>query len=90
MTRFESIGVDLQQNAETIQQAKRAFNYSCKLCCQRGLRLDCDSCAIYGAHRTQISFIKAMEEDAKESAQKQNPPKVHHVFLVQVPRCDWT
>lgn len=85
MTRFESIGVDLQQNAETIQQAKRAFNYSCRMCCQRGLHLDCDSCAIYGAHKTQISFIHAMEEDAREEALKRRVPKVFRVVVSQVP-----
>lgn len=50
MTAFEAKGIELQETALTRSQAQSRFEYSCKLCCTRGLRLDCDSCAIKCAH----------------------------------------
>lgn len=63
MTRFESVGVDLQETAVTVEQAKRSFRYSCKLCCEHGLRIKCDSCAIAEANKNRISDL--MEEQAE-------------------------
>lgn len=50
MTFFESKGVEFQMSANTIEQADRMFNYSCQICCNRGLRIDCDRCAICCVH----------------------------------------
>lgn len=41
MTRFEEIGVNRQYEANSIQEATKAFEYSCKCCCSKGIHLDC-------------------------------------------------
>lgn len=46
MTKFEQIGVEFQLEAMTPNQANKALRYSCKVCCSRGMRIDCDRCAI--------------------------------------------
>lgn len=46
MTKFEQVGVDLQCDAMSVRDAVKSFRYSCKVCCLRGMRIDCDRCAI--------------------------------------------
>lgn len=60
-TRFEMKGVELQEFAETIDQAKRLFRYSCTLCAQRGSRVECDRCAIQYAHELKVDLLHSME-----------------------------
>lgn len=62
MTKFEQIGVNYQYEAESKQQANRSFRYSCDCCCQRGMRIDCDRCAIACAHSLVIA---ALEQEGK-------------------------
>lgn len=60
MTKFESIGVELQQEAASKEEAQKRFLTSCKICCQRGLQIDCDKCAIEMAHTITIAAIDAL------------------------------
>lgn len=46
MTKFEQVGVNFQQGALNKHEANRNFRYSCRICCNRGMQIDCDSCAI--------------------------------------------
>lgn len=39
MTKFEQIGVNYQYEAADKASANRSFAYSCKCCCQRGMRI---------------------------------------------------
>lgn len=50
MTAFESRGVELQQSSMSRSQSEKRFEYSCDLCCKRGLRIECDRCAIHVVH----------------------------------------
>jgi len=50
MTAFESRGVELQMECESKSQAEKRFEHSCNLCCKRGLRIECDRCAISVVH----------------------------------------
>jgi hypothetical protein len=55
MTKFEQIGVNYQYEAADKASANRSFAYSCKCCCQRGMRIECDRCAIEIAHSLVIA-----------------------------------
>ena len=50
MTYFESKGVEIQGNCLNEFQARKQFERSCECCCMRGLRINCDSCAVKAAH----------------------------------------
>lgn len=54
MTAFESKGVDIQTSCRNKFQAEKCFEHSCELCCNKGLRIRCDSCAIKCAHERVI------------------------------------
>ena len=51
MTKFEEIGVEIQQSATSKREAQKSFAHSCNICCCRGLHLNCDRCAIAGTHK---------------------------------------
>lgn len=55
MTKFEQVGVNYQNDAETKQEALKAFKHSCYCCCVRGMHLDCGHCAIAMVHNMTIS-----------------------------------
>lgn len=60
MTGFEDRGVQLQHNSRTRIEAQNRFEHSCDLCCNRGLHITCDRCAIRWAHETVISAFDAL------------------------------
>lgn len=62
MTRFEEIGVGFQQNAMSKRDADRSFHSSCRCCCERGMRLNCDRCAIFETHSIMISIFQSREK----------------------------
>ena len=63
MTKFEQVGINFQYDASTKEQAIRSFNISCNICCCKGMRIDCDHCAIAEAH----SLIMASFDVRKEA-----------------------
>ena len=65
MTKFEQVGVNFQYAAETKEQARRSFDYSCTCCCNRGMRIECDRCAIAVAHKNVIAAIDTIEQEIK-------------------------
>lgn len=62
MSRFEMIGCDHQDQAETVAQAKRAFEHSCKLCAERGRYQNCNSCKIARQHDIRVTALEVMAE----------------------------
>jgi hypothetical protein len=64
MTKFEQVGANYQYTANTKEEADRSFRYSCRCCCERGMRIECDRCAIAVAHELVIAAF-----DSKEGAQ---------------------
>lgn len=58
MTKFEQIGVSYQHDAKSKEDANRSFAYSCKCCCQRGMRIECDRCAIEIVHNLVIATFE--------------------------------
>ena len=68
MTRFEEIGVEIQYGATSKRKAQGSFRYSCNVCCNRGMHIDCDRCAIACAHKTVVESFEALEALAKVHA----------------------
>lgn len=57
MTKFEQVGVNYQYDAMTIAEANRSFKYSCDCCCNKGVQISCDKCAIAQAHSLIVSIF---------------------------------
>ena len=68
MTKFEQAGVSYQQNAPTKYAANRSFKISCNICCNRGLRIDCDRCAIANANDLVIAAFDTLHPVTVETA----------------------
>lgn len=58
MTQFEHIGVQNQMDATNIFEANRAFSSSCRFCSERGIRIECDRCAISVVHDRIVAVMK--------------------------------
>ena len=61
MTKFEQVGINLQYAASTIEQANKNFEYSCNCCCNKGMRIDCDRCAISSVHNLVVAYFSDKE-----------------------------
>ena len=46
MTKFEQVGVEVQYDARSTEEASRSVQDSCRVCCERGMHIECDRCAI--------------------------------------------
>jgi len=71
--RFMQKGVELQMDANSWYAAKRAYEYSCLLCCTRGVgAVDCSQCPIRGAMLTNsIVFRKKLTKEDKEWVERE-------------------
>lgn len=65
MTKFEQIGVSYQYDAQTKEEANRSFKYSCNCCCNRGMHISCDHCAIECVHNLVIASFESKNNDVK-------------------------
>ena len=61
MTKFEQVGVQLQNEATNKQDAMRSFAYSCRCCCDKGMRIECDRCAIATTHRMTVAAFDTIQ-----------------------------
>lgn len=57
MTKFEQIGINIQLSAINKADALKKFNYSCNVCCHKGMRIDCDRCAISATHSSVVAVF---------------------------------
>ena len=55
MTKFETIGTQRQYDSASKYEADRNYRISCNICCSRGMKLDCDRCAIEVAHSLVVA-----------------------------------
>lgn len=62
MTKFEQIGINYQYEANSIKEANKAFQHSCDCCCNKGMRLDCDHCAIAFTHSLVVAYFNDRRE----------------------------
>lgn len=63
MTKFEQIGVELQYDACSLHQSSKNFQYSCRVCCERGMRIECDRCAIRATHEMTVAYFASTQEN---------------------------
>lgn len=68
MTKFETIGMEMQLESTTKEEARRKFLRSCDTCCNRGIHLDCDHCAIAQYHKLVIATMENKNKKKKEVA----------------------
>lgn len=71
MSKFEQVGCSYQLESENKREAMRSFDYSCKVCCRRGLRIRCDQCAI----ATYNELVMAAFENAPKAKEKEKRKK---------------
>lgn len=64
MTKFEQRGINFQYDATAKEQAQKYFQYSCDCCCNKGMRIDCDHCAISYTHKMVVAYFETKEEEA--------------------------
>lgn len=60
VTKFEQVGVDLQYSSVSKRDAVQKFGYSCRVCCNRGMKIDCDKCAIAATHAITIAAMDSV------------------------------
>ncbi len=58
MTKFETIGVELQHDSEDSRESVKRFLYSCRVCCTKGIHLECDRCAIAATHKMMLASFQ--------------------------------
>lgn len=68
MTYFEAKGVDIQCSCQNEFQSRKQFERSCECCCTRGLRIDCDSCAIRSAHENLLEAFASRKISARAAS----------------------
>lgn len=61
MTKFEQVGVNMQYEAPTKEIAIKKFSRSCECCCNKGIHLECDRCAIETANKLVVASFETME-----------------------------
>ena len=65
MTRFEEIGVELQELSRSKREAEKKFQRSCEMCCNWGLPIRCNRCAIDCAHTRMMEVFSAMRKPSQ-------------------------
>lgn len=63
MTKFETIGVNRQYSAYDKANAQKQFTISCNCCCAKGMRINCDSCAIAYTHSLVNAYFDEKEKE---------------------------
>jgi hypothetical protein len=61
MTKFEQIGINIQLDSISKEDALKRFTRSCLLCCHKGMRINCDHCAIATTHRQLLAIFADKE-----------------------------
>ena len=61
MTKFEQIGVNMQYEAPTKEIAIQKFSRSCECCCNKGLSIKCDRCAIETVHKLVVASFEKQD-----------------------------
>ena len=84
MTGFERKGCEIQMDAQTVPQAVRNFEYSCKVCCTRGIRISCDRCAIAVTHENVVAAILDAEEERRKQEVERAKAQKRLTFIAQM------
>ena len=66
LTKFEQVGINFQNDATSKREANKSFRYSCRVCCERGIRIECDRCAIAATHDVVVAAFEAEQSRTDE------------------------
>lgn len=72
MTKFEQVGVNLQNDSVTKEEARKNFAYSCRVCCNRGMQIHCDRCAISVCHQQTMACLNDLAKMNKKKQDKRD------------------
>lgn len=61
MTKFEQIGVNNLMSTTNKFDLQKGFNWSCNCCCTKGLRINCDRCAIAYNYKLLMAYYADKE-----------------------------
>lgn len=63
MTKFETVGINYQYSATSVEEATKMFSNSCNCCTHspRCLFMDCDHCAIRQTHEQIVAILRDSE-----------------------------
>lgn len=64
VTKFEQVGMEFQYDAASKHEAIKSFQYSCRVCCERGMHIDCDKCAIAVTHAITVAAFESEQKKA--------------------------
>lgn len=83
MTVFEELGIKKQYESESRRDANRNFRYSCYLCCCRGVKIDCNRCAIQIANDEINEIYDEIEKNRNRTEFKRvsTKPTVYSVTV---------
>lgn len=70
MTKFETIGVNYQYEANNKYEANKSFEHSCKCCCNKGMHIECDKCAIAHTHSLVVAYFE--DQRVRKAAENAN------------------
>ena len=62
MTKFEQVGMNMQYEAGTKEMAIKRFARSCECCCNKGMCIKCDRCAIATVHQLVVASFETRED----------------------------
>ena len=62
MTKFEQVGVNMQYDSATREIAIKKFSRSCECCCNKGMCIECDRCAIATTHHLVVASFEIKED----------------------------
>lgn len=71
MTKFEQVGINMQYGSDTKEMAIKKFARSCECCCNKGVHLECNRCAISTVHELVVASFETQKviqiNNAKEN-----------------------
>ena len=62
MTKFEQVGVNMQYDSDSKEIAQKKFSRSCECCCNKGMQIKCDRCAIATVHQLVVASFETKED----------------------------
>lgn len=63
MCKFEQIGAERQYESYSKYEADKNFRISCHICCTRGMKINCEHCAIEVAHSLMVATFERSDNN---------------------------
>lgn len=77
MKFFEKVGIQHQDDANTVEEAQRAFQDSCRRCAMKGRETDCErECKIARYHAMRVEVLETVAQN-REAFEKLRRGEIH-------------